>query len=209
MQVLQVLLVLHSFYLAERTGQADIRPQARHNTRKVIVMMPEDIRGHARRKWNPDLNVRVGIREPLRKHADNRVRLAVEMDLPVDNGWISAEAPLEETPRKHNGVPIRTIFALGERTSDRCVQPEQRKKIPAPATRLHQFGQFSALSCQVELPVAPCSHIFKAVSLSAPIVVVGRSNRVVVELLRIHAGVAEMLIDHHQTVWIAERKRPE
>src|SRR5207245_10358392 len=53
------------------------------------------------------------------------------------------------------------------------------------------------------------SRSFKGVSLSAPIVGVGRSNCVVVELLRIHAGVAEMLIDHHQTVWIAERKRPE
>ena len=50
-------------------------------------------------------------------------------------------------------------------------------------------------------------YVFKAVRLRAPVVVVCRSNWVVVELLRIHAGVAEMLIDHHQAIRITERKR--
>ncbi len=131
------------------------------------------------------------------------------MDLPVQNRRIPPEPPLEEIPRKHDGISVRTIFALGKRASDNRMYPQQRKQVPARAGRAHQFRQLSPLPCQVELPPAPRSHVFKAVGLRTPVVVVSRSNGVVVELLRIHAGITEMLVDHHQLARIIKGKRPQ
>jgi hypothetical protein len=35
-------------------------------------------------------------------------------DAELDNRWIAAEPPLEEIPCKHDGISVRTIFALGK-----------------------------------------------------------------------------------------------
>jgi hypothetical protein len=120
-----------------------------------------------------------------------------------------AESPLEEAPRKHHRVSTRMIFALRKCAPDHRLHSEQRKQVPAPAARLHHFRQFPLLSCQVRLPVAPCCHVLKAMSLCAPVVIVAGSDGVVVEALGIVLGIAKMLIDHHQPVGIAERKRSQ
>src|SRR5258705_1640398 len=207
MQVLQMESILRRLHPAQGVCQADVRLQARYHTAKVKVMMLQNFRWQPRRIRNPDLHFRVGIGEPLRKHADDRVWLPVEMDLPPDNRWIAAEPPLEQIPCKHDGISVRTIFALAKRASDDCIHSQQRKQVPTPAPGAQQFRQLSALPGQGELPPAPRGHVFKAVVRCAPVVIVGGSNGVVVELLRIHARVAEMFINHHQPIRITERKR--
>src|SRR5260370_2242205 len=126
----------------------------------------------------------------------------------ADNRWISAEPPREEIRRKHDGASIWTIFAFGKRATDDRIHPQERKQVPRPATGAHQFRQISTFPRQGELPKAPSGHVFKAVRLRAPIVVVCRTNSVVVELMLIHAGVAEMPIDHHHPTRITQSKRP-
>jgi hypothetical protein len=131
------------------------------------------------------------------------------MDLPADNRWIAAKPPLEETPRKHDGISIPAIFALGKRASDCRLNPQHRKQVPGPAPGAHQFRQLSAIPGQGELPPAPRFQVVEVVGLCAPVLIVDGNNGVVVELLRIHARVAEMFINHHQPIRITERKRPK
>src|ERR1700730_19032978 len=97
----------------------------------------------------------MGIGEPLRRHADDRVWLPVEMDLPADNRGIAAEPPLEEIPRKQHDVSVGTIFAFGKRASDGRLNPQRRKQGPTTAAGADHFWQLSALPGPVELPPAP------------------------------------------------------
>src|ERR1700678_2364619 len=122
---------------------------------EVKVMMGQELRRQSSRIRDPELNLGIGISEPLRKHAHHRVWLPIEMDLSSDNRRISAESPLEEIPPKHDSASIRTIFALGEGSPDGCVHPQQRKQVPASTARAHQFRQLPFLSCQIGLPIAP------------------------------------------------------
>src|SRR5258708_29173082 len=98
------------------------------------------------------------------------------MDLPADNRWMAAKPPLEEIPCKHDGISVGTIFALGKLASDDRIHPQERKQVPGPAPRAHQFRQLSALPGQGELPPAPRCHIVTTVRLFAPVVIVAGSN---------------------------------
>ena len=201
--------VLHRLNLAQGAGQAHVRSQAGHHCAEVIVMMRHDIRRQPRQIRHPDLYLRIGVVEPLWKHAHHRIRLPVEMDLPADNRSVPREPPLEESPREHDGASVQTIFALGKRAPDGRGHPQQRKQVPAPAACAYQFRQISTLPGQVKLPIAHRGHVFKTVRLRAPVVVVGRSNGVVIEPFLVAARITEMLVEHHEAAGIAKGKRPE
>src|ERR1700677_3151334 len=132
-------LVLYCAHLAQGAREADVWPQAGHHTAEVKVMMLQNRRWEPRRIWSPDLRLRIGIGEPLRKHAHHRIWLPVEVDLPAYDRRIPSEAALEEPPRKHNGGSVRTIFALDKRAPDDRRHPQQRKQVPAPAAPAHQL----------------------------------------------------------------------
>src|SRR5260370_27996242 len=115
--------VRYRLHLAQRVCQANVRLQPGYRAAKVKVVMPQNCRWQPRLIRNPYLDLRIRIGEPLREHADDRVWLPVEMDLPSDNRWIAAEPPLEDIPCHHDGISVRPIFALLKRTSDDRIHP--------------------------------------------------------------------------------------
>ena len=73
------------------------------------------------------------------------------------------------------------VFGFGEGSSERRPDAEERKEVPGTGGRGDYLRQFTSLAGEVELPPAPRGHVLEAVSLSAPVVVVGGRDIVVVE----------------------------
>src|SRR5215469_2182226 len=100
-------------------------------------MMGQNLRWHSRRIRNPHLDSGVGVGEPLREHANHRVWLAVEMNLPAHNRRVSTETPLEQIPRQHHGTSFGSILALRKRASEGGIYPQERKQVPASSAGAH------------------------------------------------------------------------
>ena len=91
--------VLDCAYFLGRAAQRDAGSEARDHLARMAVMAMQDNRGNSFVIGNPQLDLRIGIREPLREHADDRIWLGIEANGLSDDRGIGIEAAFEEAPR--------------------------------------------------------------------------------------------------------------
>ena len=201
-QIPHVDLVLQSTHLLGRGHGADAVLHSCNHVTLVGV-----VRHEANRKAvsirNPQLNHRLGIGEPLRKDADDRVGIGIQTNLFPDDGSISAEPSLKQAPRQqHDLVGSGSIFLWSKCPAKGGLNTQQGKQVPGAGGGGHHFRRIRVFSSQVATPPAPRGHIRKAMRLLAPIIEVPGRHHVV----RIIA-FAKVLIDHHQLVRVTKRQR--
>src|ERR1700722_14636094 len=91
--------VLNCTYFLGRAAQRDAGSEARDHLARMAVMAMQDSRGNSFVIGNPQLDLRIGIREPLREHAHDRIWLSIEANGLSDDRGISIEAAFEGAPR--------------------------------------------------------------------------------------------------------------
>ncbi len=129
------------------------------------------------------------------------------MNLLADDRWISGKAPLKQAPRKkHHGLPLRLVLSLSKGPPEHRRNAEERKEIGRSSRTLHYFRQFTVHARDDPPVAAHRRHVFKAVSLAAPISVVAGGDGV--EAIAA-CGLTEVIVEHDQVAGIAKRQRPQ
>src|ERR1700761_1556180 len=107
-------LVLHRAYLCERTGEADVWPQARDHLALVKVVAFQKSGGSIGLVGNPERDARVGPGKPRRQHAHHDPGAASHMDRVAEDGGIAMKPTLEEAPVDNHDGAAATVFRLTE-----------------------------------------------------------------------------------------------
>jgi len=173
----------------------------------VIVQRLHQFRRFFVVERRPKLRSLIWISEPGRHDADDGIRLGVEVNCLIEDGRITAKAPLPQSPAQDGrAIRRRLIVCRSERASQHWLDAKQRKQIPRTLPGMHFFGKLSARSRQaVFRGVGP--HDCQIREAMAPLFPFGEhaaSNHVIREFV-IHAP----LIQADQPLGVVKRQRCE
>ena len=125
------------------------------------------------------------------------------MNLFADDGRVTGKTALKQTPgQQDDGVTFGLIFSRCEDAAEGRSHAEKRKQIGRATRALHHFRQFGMHAGENASVAAHRRHIFKAVSLAAPVAIIARRDGVE----SIAAVVVPVVfIEHDQFAGIAKR----
>src|SRR5215471_4162732 len=158
---------------------------------------------------SPEL--RTGIRklEPCRHDADDCIRLGIDVDGAVQDGWISAESTLPQARAQHHCAVRRgTIVCRCEAAAQCWLDSECGEQIPGDMCSIQCFRQLTARRREVSTVVSNQGQTAEAGVLSVPHSVDTAGN-LVVRKVAATGGRCTALVERQQPIRIGERQRPK